>query len=137
VLDALLEGPLTQATVDLLWDISRIFLVMGLAWCMLVPVTTIALSLKMFRELALVAAFMVLVHAALVIPAGASGPVTVAAAHALSGTLVVLVVLVVVFRRESLSAGLAAARGWCSAEHCTSAWRSPRGRPSAARQCGC
>jgi peptidoglycan biosynthesis protein MviN/MurJ (putative lipid II flippase) len=109
VLDALLEGPLTEETVDLLWDISRIFLVMGLAWCMLVPVTTIALSLKMFRELALVAAFMVLVHAALVIPAGASGPVMVAAAHALSGTLVVLVVLVVVFRRESLSAGLAAA----------------------------
>ncbi len=109
VLDALLEGPLTAATVDLLWDISRIFLIMGLAWCLLVPVTTIALSLKMFRALALVAMVMVPVHLALVTAAEAiGGPVTVAGAHAVSGSLVVVTVLVVVFRGEALSAGLAA-----------------------------
>jgi putative peptidoglycan lipid II flippase len=108
VLDALLEGPLTRETVDLLWDVSRILLAMGLAWCLFVPVTTIALSLEMFRALALVAMCMVAVHAALVIPAGTSGPVTVAAAHALSGTLVMFAVLVVVFRGESLRAAAAA-----------------------------
>jgi peptidoglycan biosynthesis protein MviN/MurJ (putative lipid II flippase) len=106
LLDAIFEGPLTEGTVDLLWDTSRIFLLMGLAWCLLVPVTTIALSLRMFRELAVLAVCMIGVHAALVIPAGTLGPRAVAAAHAVSGTLVVVMVLVMVFRRESLRAGL-------------------------------
>jgi O-antigen/teichoic acid export membrane protein len=108
VLDALFEGPLTEGTVDLLWDTSRIFLLMGLAWCLLVPASTIALSLQMFRELAIMAICMIGVHAALVIPAGTLGPRAVAAAHAISGTLVVVTVLVIVFRRESLRAGLEA-----------------------------
>jgi peptidoglycan biosynthesis protein MviN/MurJ (putative lipid II flippase) len=110
LLDALFEGPLTADTIDLLWDTSRIFLLMGLAWCLLVPVTTIALSLQMYRELAILAACMVAVHAALVIPAGGLGPRAVAVAHAVSGTLVVVMVLVLVFRGDSVQAGLDAVR---------------------------
>jgi hypothetical protein len=110
LLDAVFEGPLTADTIDLLWDTSRIFLLMGLAWCLLVPVTTIALSLQMYRELAILAACMVAVHAALVIPAGGLGPRAVAVAHAVSGTLVVVMVLVLVFRGDSVQAGLDAVR---------------------------
>jgi peptidoglycan biosynthesis protein MviN/MurJ (putative lipid II flippase) len=117
--DAVLEGPLTPETVDLLWDASRIFLLMGIAWLLLMPLTTLALSLQMHRTLALLAIAMVPVHTALVVAASSVGVVTTAAAHALSGTILVAVIVLFGFGprmvapmlraiRRSLPAGLLA-----------------------------
>jgi peptidoglycan biosynthesis protein MviN/MurJ (putative lipid II flippase) len=104
ILDAVLEGPLTSASVQLLWDASRIFLLMGLSWALLAPLTTLALSLGLYARLALVALALVPVHAALVIAASRVGPVTVAAAHATSGTILVVAIMLLVFRRAALRA---------------------------------
>ena len=110
ILDALLEGPLSPGTVEVLWDASRLFLLMGLAWAILAPLTTLALSLGLYRGLALVAAAMVPLQAALVIPASSVGPVTAAAAHAVAGVVLVVLVLVLVFRRRAATALLRAVR---------------------------
>ena len=112
LVDAVLEGPLTPATVDVLWDASRVFLIMGLSWALLAPLTTLALSLGLYTRLALVAAAMVPIHAALVIPASSVGPVTTAAAHATSGTLFVVAILLLIFGRRTL--GTAAHALWVS-----------------------
>ena len=42
--DAVLLGPLSRENVDLLWDVSRIFLLMGLAWTMLAPLIAVVMS---------------------------------------------------------------------------------------------
>ena len=104
VLDALLEGPLTSASLDLLWDASRIFLLMGLSWALLAPLTTLALSLGLHLRLAVVTVAIVPVHTALVLAASGVGPVTVAAAHALSGTLLVVAITLLIFRLRALRA---------------------------------
>jgi putative peptidoglycan lipid II flippase len=108
LVDAVLEGPLSPGTVDILWDASRIFLLMGLAWALLAPLTTVALSLQRYRALAAIAAVMIPVHALLVIPAASDGPVTAAGAHAVSGTILVIAIMVMVFGRRTASAGLRA-----------------------------
>lgn len=110
IVDAVLGGSLTPATVDLLWDASRVFLLMGIAWAVLAPMTTLALSLQMFGGVAAIAALVVPVHLALVVPASAVGPVTVAAAHALAGTILVVMVLVLIFRRRAPAVALVAIR---------------------------
>jgi peptidoglycan biosynthesis protein MviN/MurJ (putative lipid II flippase) len=104
LVNAVLEGPLSPGSVDLLWDASRIFLLMGLSWALLAPLTTLALSLGLYARLAWVTAGIVPVHAALVIAASAIGPVTVAGAHALSGTLLVIAIMLLIFGRAALGA---------------------------------
>jgi peptidoglycan biosynthesis protein MviN/MurJ (putative lipid II flippase) len=103
-LDAVLHGSLQPDTIDLLWDVSRVFMLMALGWAVLAPVTTLALSLEMFGGIALVSAVVVAVQALLVAVASTHGPITVAGAHALSGTLLVVLVLALVFRREAIRA---------------------------------
>jgi O-antigen/teichoic acid export membrane protein len=107
---AVLEGPLTPDTVDVLWDASRIFLVMGLSWALLAPLTTLALSLELYWKLALVAAATVPIHAALVIPAAQDGPVSASAAHALSGTIFVIAIMALIFGRPAVAAAARAVR---------------------------
>ena len=101
IVDAVLDGPLTPDTIDILWDAARIFLVMGLAWVLLAPLLTVTLSLQRYNSLAAIAACMIPVHALLVLPAASIGPVTAAAAHAVSGTLLVIAVTVMVFGRRA------------------------------------
>jgi peptidoglycan biosynthesis protein MviN/MurJ (putative lipid II flippase) len=104
LVDAVLEGPLTPDSVDVLWDASRIFLVMGLFWVVLTPLITLALSLRLYLKLAIVTVATVPIHAALVIPAGQHGPVTTSAAHALSGTVFVIVITAIMFGRPAFAA---------------------------------
>lgn len=103
-LDAVLEGALTPGTIDLLWDAARIFLLMGLAWVLLAPLTTLALALELYGTMALLTLCMIPVHAALVLPASSEGPLATVAAHAVSGTLLVVALLVIIFRREAAAA---------------------------------
>lgn len=110
VLDALLGGSLSADTIDLLWDVARIFLVMCLTWAVLAPLTTLALSLKMFRELALLAAGMLVLQAAVVIPLSQVGAVTAAVGHAAVGCVLVVVVAAMIFGREAPRASLRALR---------------------------
>jgi peptidoglycan biosynthesis protein MviN/MurJ (putative lipid II flippase) len=112
LLELVLGGSLTPATLAILWDASRIFLVMALAWAVLSPLTTLALSLEMFGGLALISGTTVLVQVGLVTLASGSGPVAVAVAHAASGILLVLLALALVFRAGALRAG-ARAVGHC------------------------
>jgi peptidoglycan biosynthesis protein MviN/MurJ (putative lipid II flippase) len=107
-LDGVLQGSLRPDTIDLLWDVSRVFALMALGWAVLAPVTTLALSLEMFGGIALVSAVVVAVQTLLLTIASTRGPITVAAAHALSGTLLVVLVLVLVFERDAVRAGLPA-----------------------------
>ncbi len=81
---------------------------MGLAWAILAPLTTVALSLQRYRALAAIAAAIIPFHALLVIPAASQGPVTAAGAHAVSGTLLVIAIMVMVFGRRTPQAGLRA-----------------------------
>ena len=81
---------------------------MGLAWALLAPLTTVALSLQRYRALAAIALAIIPVHALLVIPAASEGPVTAAAAHAVSGTLLVIAIMVMVFGRRTPRAALRA-----------------------------
>ena len=107
-LETVLQGSLRPDTIDLLWDVSRIFALMALGWAVLAPVTTLALSLEMFGGIALVSAVVVAAQTVLVAIASTRRPITVAAAHALTGTLLVLLVLVLVFGRDAARAGLPA-----------------------------
>lgn len=109
LLEALLGDALTSGTLELLWDASRIFLLMALGWALLAPLTTLAFSLELFSGLALVSAVTIGAQVVLVLATRPRGAEAVAVAHALSGTLLVVLVLVLVFRREALAAGAHAA----------------------------
>jgi hypothetical protein len=108
--DAILQGPLTPATVDLLWDTSRVFLVMALWWAVFLPATTLVLSLKLFAKLALVSALVVPVNAVFVLVARGHGTLAVAVAQALTGALLVTMVFALVFRSRSLGAAFGVIR---------------------------
>ena len=110
LLVALLQGPLTPSTVALLWDASRIFLAMALAWAVLAPMTGLALSLKLFRGLSLISLACVVVQVALMVLRGGQGPLAVATAHAANGALLVVLVMVLVFGARAGSAATHALR---------------------------
>jgi O-antigen/teichoic acid export membrane protein len=111
LLDALLSGALSRPTIDLLWDASRIFLLMALTWAALAPLTAMALSLRLFGGLAIISGAIVLLQLALMLVIGGGDPLTIAVAHAATGTLLVVFVLVLVSGRRAGAAGLRALRG--------------------------
>jgi O-antigen/teichoic acid export membrane protein len=105
---AVLGRSLTPATIDLLWDTSRIFMIMALTWAIFTPATTLALSMQRFGGLALVSATVGVTQIVLVLVARSHGPVAVAVAHGVSGALLVILALVLVFHGEAPRAALAA-----------------------------
>jgi len=105
VLDAVLEGPLAPATIDLLWDILRIFLVMGIAWVLATPASTAALSMRRYRSLALIALCALPTQLVAVSIAASQGPRAAATAHAVIGVLMVIAVFVDVFGRNAARLG--------------------------------
>ncbi|MGI8594310.1 MAG: lipid II flippase MurJ [Solirubrobacteraceae bacterium] len=107
-LDLVLEGALSQRSIELLWDVARVFLLMGVAWAILAPLTTVALSLRMHSRLAVLAAALIPAQAIAVAIASPSGPRAVAIAHAAVGVALVLAVAVMVFGRKAGRAGLRA-----------------------------
>lgn len=104
VLDATLGSALSPATIDLLWDITRIFLIMCLAWAILAPLTTLALSLRMSRALTILAVSMLTLQVAVVIPLAQIGATSAALGHAIVGVVLVVVVAYMVFGRNAARA---------------------------------
>jgi peptidoglycan biosynthesis protein MviN/MurJ (putative lipid II flippase) len=82
IVEAVLGSSLTAASIDLLWDSSRIFLLMNLSLAILAPASAILLALRRYRAFVVSAASIVLLHAGAVVIASARGPVAVAAVHA-------------------------------------------------------
>lgn len=90
VVDAVLGNTLSPATLDLFWDASRIFLIMGTAWVMFTPVITLAITQKRYARLGAISMIFVGVNAALVIPLSQVSALAVAAGQAASGVLLML-----------------------------------------------
>jgi putative peptidoglycan lipid II flippase len=110
ILVAVLDGPLSASTVALLWDASRIFLLMALTWAVLLPMTGLALSLKLFGGLSLISVACVVVQVGLMVVLGGKAPLSVAIAHAANGVLLVVLVVVLVFGARAGAATMHALR---------------------------
>ena len=105
VLDAVLDSALGVGTVDLLWDLARIFLLIVLFWVILTPMPTLALSLHRFREQAMLAIAAMPIHLVLVAVAGAiGGAELIAIGHGIASVGLALAVGVVVFGRDTPAA---------------------------------
>ena len=87
-------------TLDLMWDILRIFLVMGVCFVILTPVNTLALSMQRLRAFVFAAVVAVVAQLVIVVPLGPPvGPEAVAVAHATIAVGMILLVAVGVFGR--------------------------------------
>ena len=101
VIDRALAGPLSIETLDLMWDILRIFLVMGLCFVLLTPVNTLALSMQRLRAFVFAAVVAVIAQLVIVVPLGRTvGAEAVAVAHATIAVGMILLVAVGVFGRR-------------------------------------
>jgi O-antigen/teichoic acid export membrane protein len=100
VIDRALAGPLTVETLDLMWDVLRIFLLMGLCWVLLTPVNTLALSMQRLRAFVVAAVAAVVAQLVIVVPLGRVVSVEgVAIAHAVIAVSMILLVAAGVFGR--------------------------------------
>lgn len=90
VVDAVLGGSLTPATLDFFWDAARVFLVMGVVWAAFVPLTTLALARKQYGRMAIASILVLPVHVILVWALSPSGAIWTAVGHAVSGVLLYL-----------------------------------------------
>ena len=100
IVSALLSADLSENTFELLWDLSRLFLIMGLSWTLLVTGTTMALSMRLYRQLILASLAAVAVHAVAVILVDQEGTMAVGVAQVCSSTLLVLMPMAMVFARR-------------------------------------
>jgi peptidoglycan biosynthesis protein MviN/MurJ (putative lipid II flippase) len=82
IVEAVLGSSLNADSIDLLWDCSRIFLLMNLSLAILAPASAILLALRRYRAFVLSGISIVVLHGVGVAIASASGPVAVAAVHA-------------------------------------------------------
>ena len=127
VIDRALAGPLSVETLDLMWDILRIFLVMGVCFVVLTPVNTLALSMQRLRAFVFAAVVAVIAQLVIVVPLGrAVGPEAVAIAHATIAVGMILLVAVGVFGRGMPGGGAVGGRGRAAGDR-------PRRRLPAAR----
>jgi O-antigen/teichoic acid export membrane protein len=102
VIDRALAGPLSVETLDLMWDVLRIFLLMGLCWVVLTPVNTLALSMQRLRAFVIAAVAAVVAQLVVVVPLGrVADAQAVAIAHASIGVAMILLVAVGVFGRRT------------------------------------
>jgi peptidoglycan biosynthesis protein MviN/MurJ (putative lipid II flippase) len=110
VVDLVLGDRLEAGTVELFWDLSRIFLVMGLVWTVFVAATTIALSQRRYGQLAAIAVGMLAVHAVAVVAVSGAGTIAVGIVHGVTGSLIIALPLIPVFGRRAALAALDAVR---------------------------
>lgn len=83
IVEAVLGGSLSADSIELLWDCSRIFLLMNLSLAVLSPASAILLALRRYRAFVVSAAAILALHAVGVVIASTYGqPLTVAAVHA-------------------------------------------------------
>jgi peptidoglycan biosynthesis protein MviN/MurJ (putative lipid II flippase) len=97
LVSALLSADLSDNTFELLWDLSRLFVVMGLAWTLLVTGTTAALSLRLYRQLLMASLAVVGVHALAVTLVDQEGTMAVGVVQVCSSTLLLLLPMALVF----------------------------------------
>jgi peptidoglycan biosynthesis protein MviN/MurJ (putative lipid II flippase) len=82
IVEAVLGSSLSADSIDLLWDASRIFLLMNLSLAILAPASAILLALRRYRAFVVSSAAILGLHAVGVVIASTSGPLAVAAVHA-------------------------------------------------------
>jgi peptidoglycan biosynthesis protein MviN/MurJ (putative lipid II flippase) len=97
VVDAVLGGSLSAQSLDLVWDTSRIFLLMNLALAIQVPAGAIVLALRRYRALVIAAVAGLVVHVVGVAVVSGSGPVAVAVVHAAVGAAMLVPILALGF----------------------------------------
>ena len=94
VVEAVLGDALSARTLDVLWDTSRLFLAMNVGLAILSPLSAALLALQRYRALVVPVTWLLAVHAvATIVLATVAGPVSVAAAHATLGALLVVPVI--------------------------------------------
>jgi putative peptidoglycan lipid II flippase len=98
LLDAVFGRSLGDEAIGVLWDASRLFLLMNVAMVLLTPASAIVLALRRYRALVLPSLAMLAVHATGVALAAASGAVAVASVHAAVGAALTLPVLAIGLR---------------------------------------
>jgi peptidoglycan biosynthesis protein MviN/MurJ (putative lipid II flippase) len=82
IVEAVLGSSLSADSIDVLWDCSRIFLLMNLSLAILAPASAILLALRRYRAFVVSSGAILCLHAVGVILASTAGPVAVAAVHA-------------------------------------------------------
>jgi peptidoglycan biosynthesis protein MviN/MurJ (putative lipid II flippase) len=99
VIDGVLGGSLTASSIDILWDCSRLFVVMQLAWVLMSPLSSIALALGRQSALVLSALGVLLLYVVAALVASSVSPVAVAACQTVAGLATVVPVLVLTLGR--------------------------------------
>jgi peptidoglycan biosynthesis protein MviN/MurJ (putative lipid II flippase) len=111
IIEAVLGPSLSRASIDLLWDASRIFLLMNLAAAMWVPAGAVLLAMRRYRALVIPAIILLSVHSVAVAIVSDEGPLAVAIAHASAGAAVTVAVLAIGFGSRAPAAAARMVRG--------------------------
>lgn len=98
-----------DATLDLFWDASRLFALLGVAWALSFPFTTFALANKMYVRVAVAAVIQLPVHV-IAVKLVAGDVFDVAIAHLVTGTFLVFSMAFVVMGASAITAILAMLR---------------------------
>jgi peptidoglycan biosynthesis protein MviN/MurJ (putative lipid II flippase) len=101
IVDAVLGGSLSPSTLDFFWDAARIFLIMGLIWCMFAPLVAIALTQHKYGMLAGASLALVPIHIVLLTFLSPHGELQTAIGHAISGGMLYVLLAAVMFGRDA------------------------------------
>ncbi len=104
VVDAVLGSSLSVASLDLLWDASRVFLLMHLASALLVPAGAVLLAMRRYRAIVPPAVGVFVLYVVALAFAWDAGAVTIAAIHAAAGAALVVPTLAIGFGRPIVPA---------------------------------
>jgi peptidoglycan biosynthesis protein MviN/MurJ (putative lipid II flippase) len=113
VVAAVFGGSLSASSLSLLWDVSRIFVTLNLAFAVLAPLGSIVLALNRRRALVLPAVALVPVHIVVMVIVSPHGPVAVALGHAAVGATLPVAIALLAFGRAGLAMIVTAV--WASA----------------------
>jgi peptidoglycan biosynthesis protein MviN/MurJ (putative lipid II flippase) len=104
VIDAVFGGSLSAASLDVLWDASRIFLIMNLVAAVLVPAGAVLLAMRRYRAIVTAALGVFLAYAIALAFAWDSAPTTIAVIQACAGAVLVIPLLALGFGRPAVPA---------------------------------
>jgi O-antigen/teichoic acid export membrane protein len=108
VLDAVLEGSLSVATLDLLWSLLLVFLAMCAVWAVLAPLTALVLALALYRQLVVLGVATIALQIAVVVPLAHVDTEAAGMGHAAVASLLMLALAVLIFGRGAVKAVIAA-----------------------------
>lgn len=104
VVDALFGGSLSASEIEVLWNSSRLFMVLGVVWAVGMPFTTYALAMHLYSRVAVSAFCLFLIHALTMFIFAGDDPTTVAAIHVGGGVALFLVLSIVIMGATALRA---------------------------------